>query len=810
MESRRSAKAERTFAASSSSDTGSVVTSAVSEGLMEPKSLQINIDSNNLKILKSCEYLFNDVINKKFQCTSNLEGAVDSAKVFKIMLSPQIELSVWKDDLTQHTVDAVVNAANEYLCHGGGLALALLRAGGPLIEEESQKRIKYFGKIPTGQIAVTGGGQLPCSQIIHAVGPQWRKIDEQRCCAQLREAIINILKYVLNSGIKTVAIPALSSGIFGFPLEQCVDIIVRTIVAFPYFQSNTLKEIHLVSNEECTVAAFKRSCERFLYENMAAPPLASVTFNNVNLQLIEGLIEKQQVDVIVNSVSAEYSFASGCISKAILEEAGPELEEEFCKKLSETSKSQELVVVTKGFNLACQYVFHIVWPSCNNAKKTLKVAMRKCLEKSHQQNVNSLSFPALGTGHIGIQKEEAVHIMLEEVLQFSKHHPREKLLVNFVIFPNDSKLSEAFQSEWAKMTTKKMGHMAPKMNKENGKEFKVPPWSREGQKEAEPKEAQPPSIHLKGNNEEQLDAGKKWIFQLLQPQECRFIENNHIFYLGKEEHDQLSHLKNKFGVSISEDISSGKATLEIIGRLNSIIPAMLFIENLLCAVQKNYAEKHYSRLAGCLSSNQLQDRNLFEPAFLKEKIPQEKKIEFEKAGLEAQKVQMINSPVLWAAFEERKKMIQSKNTHGNIGHVLYQEVPHQFCHLVSTIGFQRIYSMPPDPQYGYGIYFSKNLKSLADNLRKTSDSDCMIYVFEAEVAVGSYCEGNPSYISPPPLGSRSMDTYDSVVDNVKNPETFVIFDSTQALPRFLWTCVLKKSDFSQKKAKNKGSMGSCF
>lgn len=793
-------------AASSSSDTAAVRTSAVSEGLMEQKSLQINIGSDNLKILKSFESLFNDVINKKFQCTCNLESVMDSAKVFRKILPSQIELSVWKDDLTRHTVDAVVNAANEHLYHGGGLALALLRAGGPVIEEDSKKIIQQFGKVPTGQIATTRGGRLPCSEIIHAVGPEWKVTDEQRCYIQLQEAIINILNYVVSgsSGIKTVAIPALSSGIFGFPLDMCVAIIVKTIVTFPFQRSNILKEIHLVSNEEPTVAAFKRSCERFLYGNTAvAPPLASITLNNVTLQLIEGFIEKQQVDVIVNSVSAQNSFEIGLISKAILDQAGPEIEKEFLEKMIETSKNQELIVITTGFKLACQYVFHIVWPSCNDAKKTLKLAMKECLEKSLQKHINSLSFPALGTGSIGIPREAAVHIMLEEVLQFSKDYPRKKLLVNFVIFPNDSELSKAFNSELAKMKTKQMGHMAPKINKKSGKELKVLQWSREGQKEAELEEAQPPSIHLIGNSKEQLVAAKKWIFELLQAQECRFIENNHIFYLGKEEHDNLYHLKNKFEVSISEEISSGKATLEIRGRLNSIIPVMLHIENLLWLVQRDYAEKHYRRLAECQLSIQPQDRHLFEQDFLKEKKLQEKKIKFEKAGLEAQKVEMVHNSILLAAFEG-KKTIQSKKAHGNTCLMLYQEVPQQFCDLVSRAGFQRIYSMPPDHQYGYGIYFRKNLKNLVDNLRKTSDSDRMIYVFEAEVVIGSYCEGNPTYISPPPLGSGTMDTYDSVVDNVKNPETFVIFDSTQALPQFLWTCVLKKSGFSQMEAKSKG------
>ncbi|XP_043846891.1 protein mono-ADP-ribosyltransferase PARP9 [Dromiciops gliroides] len=777
------------------------------KGLMEQKSLQITIDNDNLRILKSCESLFNNVIDKKFQCISNLESAMNSAKIYRTMLLSQIELSVWKDDLTRHPVDAVVNAANEYLSHAGGLALALLRAGGPVVAQESEEMIRRVGKVPTGQIAVTGGGQLPCSQIIHAVGPQWSMTNAQRCCFELREAILNILNHVVNEpGIKTVAIPALSSGIFGFPLDMCADIIVNTILLFPNFQSNsTLKEIHLVSNEEPTVAAFKRSCEKILSGNIpATPPLASITLNNVNLQIIEGFIEKQQVDVIVNTVSAKNSFENGYVSNAILKQAGTELEEDFLKALYKTSKSQELVVVTRGFKLSCQYVYHVVWPDYDNKKKILKDAVMKCLENSCQQSIKSISFPVLGTGSIGIAKEEAVRIMLEEVLQFSKDHPRKKLLVNFVIFPADSKLSEVFKSELAKMKTNQMGKMTQKMNKESGKKYKAPRRPEEEKKEAELEETRTPSIHLKGNNEEQLAAAKKWIMTLLWPRACYSIENNLIFYLGKEEHDQLSHLKNKYEVSISEDISSGKVTLEIKGRRNTIIPVVLRIENLLCDVQMDCAEKNLRRLKGCSFSIQPQEGNVNSLDISLEKKLQEKKKEFEKAGLEVLKVDSISDPLLEAAFKGRK-MIQSKKANGNCSFMLYQEVPHQFCNFVRKTGFQRIYSMPLDHQYGYGIYFNKNLKNLVNNLRTTSDPDCKIYVFEAEVAIGSYCEGSPSYISPPPLDSRTMDTYDSVVDKVKNPETFVIFDSTQALPRYLWTCVLRKRAFSQMEAKDKGS-----
>lgn len=225
------------------------------------------------------------------------------------MLIPGLELSVWWDDLTRHAVDVVVNAANGDLIHAGGLARALVNAGGPEIQEESRRFISQFGKIPTGKIAITNAGRLPCRFIIHAVGPQWTATDCDACIYKLQEAIVNILDYATFASpyIKTLAIPALSSGIFQFPLDLCTQTIVKTI--YLYYQGkqldNNLKEIHLVSNEHPTVVAFKNALEGTLRLNKlgswmsqeATSPFETLTVNDVTLQIVQGYIELQEVSL---------------------------------------------------------------------------------------------------------------------------------------------------------------------------------------------------------------------------------------------------------------------------------------------------------------------------------------------------------------------------------------------------------------------------------------------------------------------------------------------------------------------------------
>ena len=154
-------------------------------------SQQISISHDNFKILKNNESLLCEVLQNKFGCNFTLvslapEGNNKSLRVFKKMLTPKVELSIWKDDLTRHAVDAVVNAANEELLHGGGLAQALVKAGGFEIQEESRALISKYGRIPTGEIVITGAGKLPCRKIIHAVGPRWSMMDSQECIDKLK------------------------------------------------------------------------------------------------------------------------------------------------------------------------------------------------------------------------------------------------------------------------------------------------------------------------------------------------------------------------------------------------------------------------------------------------------------------------------------------------------------------------------------------------------------------------------------------------------------------------------------------------
>lgn len=177
---------------------------------------------------------------------------------FQVTLPNGLTLSVYKDDLCRHNVDVIVNAANEDLKHGGGLAKAILDAAGRKLQDDCDQIIRNCGRLSTGDSVITDARNLPCKQIIHTVGPRWDANSPSRCEQLLRKAITTSLQLASEKSHSSIAIPAVSSGIFGFPLKLCVENIVEAIrdyVETPGQQS-TLQRIHLVDVNDKTVNIF--------------------------------------------------------------------------------------------------------------------------------------------------------------------------------------------------------------------------------------------------------------------------------------------------------------------------------------------------------------------------------------------------------------------------------------------------------------------------------------------------------------------------------------------------------------------------
>ena len=151
-----------------------------------------------------------------------------------------------KGDITSRNVDAVVNASNSNLKHGGGVAAAIVKKGGQIIQEESDK----IGFVPVGSAAITTSGKLPCKAVIHAVGPRMGEGDED---VKLRSAIRASLLLASERKFRDIAIPGVSSGIFGFPKDKCATILMNESLNFLLYSADDKRGSTLEIVEFCII-----------------------------------------------------------------------------------------------------------------------------------------------------------------------------------------------------------------------------------------------------------------------------------------------------------------------------------------------------------------------------------------------------------------------------------------------------------------------------------------------------------------------------------------------------------------------------
>ena len=159
-----------------------------------------------------------------------------------------------RGDITEMETRAIVNAANESLILGAGVAGAIRTKGGPSIQEECYA----IGHTPVGRAALTRAGRLKADFVIHAVGPRWGEGDEQ---AKLNSAVKSSLELASARGLESIALPAISTGIFGFPVREAADISVRT--AMDHLAGDTaLQEIVFCLFDQGTYDVFKEALEK--------------------------------------------------------------------------------------------------------------------------------------------------------------------------------------------------------------------------------------------------------------------------------------------------------------------------------------------------------------------------------------------------------------------------------------------------------------------------------------------------------------------------------------------------------------------
>jgi O-acetyl-ADP-ribose deacetylase (regulator of RNase III) len=152
-------------------------------------------------------------------------------------------LELVEGDITEMQADAIVNAANAQLILGGGVAGTIRKKGGPKIQEECNK----IGETFVGGAVITTSGNLKAKYVIHAVGPRMGEGNENE---KLKNATLNSLKLADKNNLKSISFPAISTGIFGFPIQRCAEIMLKTIIDYLKAKTGLQKVIFCLFGQE--------------------------------------------------------------------------------------------------------------------------------------------------------------------------------------------------------------------------------------------------------------------------------------------------------------------------------------------------------------------------------------------------------------------------------------------------------------------------------------------------------------------------------------------------------------------------------
>ncbi|XP_040887732.1 uncharacterized protein zgc:195075 [Toxotes jaculatrix] len=431
---------------------------------------------------KDVEELSETVTQFIFQDTDQLASlslGEGNTLVASYSLCDGLQVLVCQGDITKHDADALVNAANEDLDHGGGVAAALSEAGGPEVQRESKALIKQIGKIPTGDVVVTTGGNLKCKKLLHAVGPVAGQVGGRERFL-LEKTVQSSLKLAEIMEFKSIAMPCISSGLFGVPVSLCSEAVVTAVKEFGSQGGRSLNRIILIDNRGEVVRAMQEACDRILQgistrnstlsgittghttsdldfqmgaaaQDTVREATAGAPGEGVHFEVVLGTIETQQVDVLVSPMVGHYPLSTR-VGNTFFKMAGSQLTARFREEGGEETMPGDAVLVEGLSGLPSNAVFFlnlIPWDDDQEgaAVQVLRVGIKKILTSCENRGFGSVALPVLGAG-IALSFPESVtsRVLLEEVHAFKQSRAsRTPFLIRLAIHPNDRESSEVFK-----------------------------------------------------------------------------------------------------------------------------------------------------------------------------------------------------------------------------------------------------------------------------------------------------------------------------------------------------------------------------
>ncbi|XP_036364551.1 protein mono-ADP-ribosyltransferase PARP15 isoform X7 [Octopus sinensis] len=393
-----------------------------------------------------------------------------------------IKIQLSTDSISNASVDVIVNSTNRSLrLNIGAISKSILNAAGPQIQDECNQ--KFRRSISTSEIAITKAYKLNCKNVFHLALPYWNEYSSDSILANLTQVITTCLETAERMGAKSLAFPILGAEM-KYPIGKLPRTMYEAVKNYSDQNSSQIKDVYFVvlPEEDREIA---KKFEEYLQNkaenegvhskdttssntslhvsqkeiSSVAPRTNETSRENdgIKIQLSTDSISDASVDVIVNRTNKNLYLNIGAISKSILNAAGPQIQNE-CDEEYPRGISTSTIAITKGYNLNCKNVFHLVLPywnvySSDSILANLTQIITTCLENAEELGAKSLAFPILGAGVLKYPVEELPRTMYEAVKSYSNLNSSRIKDVCFVVYPQDTEVVKKFEEYFQGNTT---------------------------------------------------------------------------------------------------------------------------------------------------------------------------------------------------------------------------------------------------------------------------------------------------------------------------------------------------------------------
>ena len=404
--------------------------------------LLINKDEETTRVLReNCLRKFKSV-TQPHQGPSDrkLAPTTTSMTLAQYNTNRGLEVILEKGDITKAPVDMIVNAANKNLRHGGGVAAAISKAAGMEMQEQCRRLMRGRPPLYLGECIVTDGYRLPC-KILHTAGPIYsERASDAEFYKELKKTFLSALRHAnIPVEVKTIAVPLISSGIYGGPKLMCAEALLAAIEEFDREPSHIIRTIQLINLDDSSSQALldvfssrysdANKGKPMSLEDTSGPDLTPKAKRRMNLYIKKDDITQQDVDIIVNPTDASLGNTFG-VANAISRAAGSKFQETcnfIMKGRGNVSLATGEVIETEGFKLKCKYILHTRSPYYGGEhdnrkyKETLLKVYQRCLSTANgKTGVRSIAIPIIGAGEGRCPKELCAETLATAIKVFDE------------------------------------------------------------------------------------------------------------------------------------------------------------------------------------------------------------------------------------------------------------------------------------------------------------------------------------------------------------------------------------------------------